>query len=279
VLIILLVIVTGLFTWQYLKSSEQATKIIIINKEKKVLTDQKDSLQRDFENLLGNFNDLKTTNEDINKQLESQKEEIANYLGKIKKLEKNSKELAFYKKKLEELTSLKDNFAAQIDSLTAANKVLQDENSNIKTDLEKKTGENTALNDKVNRAQKVKGANIAVQAFNEKGKPQKKAKKVSSLRICITLLENEIAPAGNKEVFFRIIDSKGNVLYNSEENLFESGGQKIAYSMKNNIEYQNKTVQACGSYKVKEGEVITGSYDVEAYTDGELVGRTSIALE
>lgn len=279
VLIILLVAVTGLFTWQYMKSNEQATKIIIINKEKKDLTDQKDSLTHDFENLLSNFNDLKTTNEDINRQLETQKEEIVEYLNKIKKLEKNSKELAAYKKKLEELTSLKDNFSAQIDSLTNANRALQAENSNIKTEIEAKTGENTALSSKVSRAQKVKGANLTVEAFNEKAKTQKKAKKVTNFKICVTLFENEIAPAGNKDVYFRIIDPAGNVLYTSEQDLFESNGQKIAFSMKNSIDYQNKTVQACASFKLKEGDVKVGSYDVEAYTDGEMIARTNISFE
>ena len=279
VLIILLVAVTGLFTWQYLKSDQQAAKIIIINKENRQLTDQKDSLQHDFENLLSNFNDLQTTNEDINKQLEAQKNEIADYLTKIKTLSKDSKELKAYKKKLEELIKVKDNYVAMIDSLTNANKALQDENVVIKTDLESKTGENNALSEKVTRAQKVKGANLTVEALNEKAKMQKKAKKVTSFKICVTLFANEIAPAGNKDVFFRIIDPQGNVLYNSEENLFESNGQKIAFSVKNTIDYQNKTVQACSTYSVKEGDIKVGSYDVEAYADGEQISRTNISFE
>jgi len=279
VLIILLIAVTGLFTWQYLKSNQQATKIIVITKENKQLVDQKDSLTRDFENLLSNFNDLKTTNEDINSQLESQKVEIAEYLQKIKGLEKNSKELAIYKKKLIELTQLKDNFSAQIDSLTAANKVLQDENSNIKTEIEKKNGENTALSDKVTRAQKVKGANISVETLNEKGKPQKKAKKVASIKICVTLVDNEIAPAGTKDVYFRVVDPAGNVLYQSQDDLFESNGQKLAFSTKVSIDYQNKAVQACSSYKVKATDLKIGNYDVEAYTDGEKIGQTSVTFE
>ena len=279
VLIVLLLAVTGLYTYQYFKTVAQDTALTKLNNEKTRLLTEKDSLQEDYQKLLNDFNDIKTDNSNLQEQINSQKSQIENYLEKIKGLSKNSKELAYYKKKIKELQLNRDAFIAQIDSLTKANKELATQNAAFQSDLEQKKGENNVLSDKVSKAAKIKGVNISIQAFNKKGKPQKKGKRVTEMKLCITLVDNEIAKAGQREVYFRIIDASGAVLHNSNNDVFSFNGTQLGYSSKVTVDYQNKLTQACSSYICAEQTIKTGTYDVEAYTDGEKIGQSQITLE
>ena len=279
VLILLLLSVTGLYTYQYFKTVEQDATLTKISNEKQQILTEKDSIQHDFQKLLTDFNGIKTDNEALQGQINSQKTQIEEYIEKINGLSKNSKELAYYKKKIKELQLNRDAFLAQIDSLTKANKILSDENTVIKSDIEKKNAENTELSSKVSKGEKIKGANVLVSAFGKKSKPVSKAKRVTELKICITLIENEIARSGQREVYFRIIDATGTVIHNSTNELFSFNGQQLGYSTKTTIDYQNKTTQVCCSYTCPELTLKTGSYDVEAYTDGEKIGASQITLE
>jgi len=279
VLILLLLGVTGLYTYQYFRTVEQDEAITKLNNEKLQILSEKDSLQQDFQKLLNDFSDIKTDNSSLQNQISTQKAEIEGYIEKIKGLAKNSKELAYYKNKIKELQNNRDTFLAQIDSLTKVNQILKSENLAFQTDIEKKKGENNALSDKVIKAEKIKGADISIQALNKKGKPQKKAKKVTELKICISLVENEIAKAGQREVFFRIIDISGAVLHGSSNDVFTNNGKQIGYSAKITIDYQNKLVQACGSFVCEEQTLKMGTYEIEAYTDGEKIGQSQITFE
>jgi len=279
VLIILLLGVTGLYTYQYFRTVEQDAALTKLNNEKLQILSEKDSLQQDFQKLLNDFNDIKTDNSSLQAQISSQKTEIEGYLEKIKGLAKNSKELAYYKNKIKELQSNRDTFLSQIDSLTKANQILTSENVAFQSDLEKKKGENNFLSDKVIKAEKIKGANITIQAVNKKGKPQRKGKRVTEMKICITLVENEIAKAGQRDVYFRVIDVSGSVLHGSTNDVFTLNGTQLGYSAKVTIDYQNKLVQACSSYMCEEQTIKAGTYDIEAYTDGEKIGQSQITLE
>jgi len=279
VLILLLLGVTGLYTFQYFKTVEQDAALSKLTTDKQQILTEKDSVQQDFQKLLNDFNDIKTDNSELQQQISSQKAQIEEYLQKIKGLAKDSKQLAYYKNKIKEIELNKDAFVAQIDSLTKANQILKDENSAFQSDLEKKSGENTALSSKVSKAEKIKGASITASALNQKGKPQTKGKKVTEIKSCITLVENEIAKSGVRDVYFRIIDATGAVLHNSAEDVFTSNGQQIGFSSKTSIDYQNKLVVTCTSFTCAAQTIKPGTYEIEAYVDGDKIGQTQITLE
>lgn len=279
ILIILLLGVIGLFIWQLTKSQDQQTKIIVQEKTIKQAATEKDSLQKDFESLLSDYNNIKTDNQALQQQLEADKQQITEYLAQIKTMEVKASQVAFFKKQIAEMKRNRDKLTGQIDSLTQANKVLYDENTQIKGEVQKTQGENQALNEKVSRGAKVKGINCVAEPLNEKGKPNFKSKKVATIKICITLTDNEIAASGSKMVYARIVKPGGDILFNNTENLFESNGQQIAFSTKTEIDYQNKATMVCLSYGAKEGELVPGVYDIEVYTDGDKIGTTSLMLK
>ncbi len=279
ILIILLLAITGLYTFQYIKTVQQDEALSKLTIEKQKVMTEKDSIQRDLQKLLVDFTSLKTDNDTLNQQILSQKAEIESYLEKIKGLSKSSRELAYYKQRIREIQTNRDDLLSQIDSLTRANESLKSENAAFQSDIEQKKGENTRLSGMVSKAEKIKGANISVKLLNEKGKAQIKAKRISEIVICITLIENELAKSGIRNIYFRIIDSKGIVIHESDNNLFPYRSEQLGYSTKTDIDYQNAQVQACGSYKNTSKKLAPGAYDIEAYTDGEKIGQTQITLE
>jgi len=130
----------------------------------------------------------------------------------------------------------------------------------------------------VSQGKKLKGLNLQVSMFNVKGKDTDKAKKVDEIETCITLIENPIAEAGEKNIFLRIVSPSGDILVSSKDNIFEAEGIELAYSAVGSIFYQNKTVESCIKYTPAEGEIVPGFYDIEIFTDGEMIGSTNIEI-
>jgi|GEM_PF-3389027 len=279
ILISLLVVAIGLFTWQYLKSTSLENKNENQAKEINNLNDEKTSIQSELENLLGDYKKLESSNEELNAQLEAERQKIEEYITQVKKLQGKAQQYDFYRRKLKELEKNKEKYIAQIDSLTTQNKILSKENATFKTDLEKTQGENELLAGKVALAKQIKGVNMKAEALTIKGKPTTKAKKVSELKICITLVENPIAEPGIKDVFIRIVEPKGSIMISSKDNLFEANGEEIAYTASGQIDYQNAEVTACIKHGVEAKSLDPGNYDLEVFVDGTLIGSRNIQLD
>jgi len=275
----LLVVAIGLFTWQYLKSSELETEGQKQKTEISNLTTEKESIQSELQTLLKDYKKMESSNVELNAQLEAERQKIEEYIVQVKKLTGKAQQYDFYKRKLKELEDNKSKFIEQIEQLTAQNQVLSTENQNLSTDLEKKQGENEFLAGKVALAQQIKGVNMHSEALTSKGKPTTKAKKVTEMKICITLVENAVAPAGKRDVFIRIVEPNGNIMVSSKDNLFEVNGNEIAYTSSGQINYANAEITACISYPVEEKSLSVGNYDLEVYVDGSLIGSRNIVLD
>jgi hypothetical protein len=120
---------------------------------------------------------------------------------------------------------------------------------------------------------------MKVEAITAKEKTTTKAKRVTELKICITLVENPVAKAGRKDVFIRIVEPSGKIMVTSQDNLFEVNGGEIAYTASGQIVYQNAEITACISHKVEEKSLDLGNYDFEVFIDGTLIGSRNIILD
>lgn len=278
VLILLLIGVTVLYTVQYIKTANQEKLLAKVTLEKETILTEKDSIQHDFSKLLADFNGLKTNNSDLNNEVETQKKEIQNYLKKIKFLDKDSKDLIYFKIKIKEFQLSRDYFVSQIDSLTLVNQALKTENSSIKSEIALTSGENSKLNEKVSKAEQIKGMNLSISFMNDKSKIQKKAKKVTQIKLCITLVQNELSKSGMRDIFFRVYNPSDSVLFDSPNNLFKYGNKSIEYTAKTTVNYQNEAIDACLPYVIKR-TLKSGNYSVEAFSEGHIIGKQSIKLE
>jgi len=68
------------------------------------------------------------------------------------------------------------------------------------------------------------------------------------------------------------------VLAKSETDLFDFQGEKVVFSAKREIDYQNKDIDLCIFYDNK-GDLVSGSYDVNVFMDGMLIGTTQFSIK
>lgn len=283
ILVVILLISNIAFAWLYFKE-KNVTKTLIV--EVADTNQEKDKITDELNSLLVEYDELKTNNDTLNKKLASEQARILELVEEIKKVKNaSSAQIAQYKKELNTLRNIMKSFITQIDSLNTRNQVLTAENIKVKTefiraqDVNKKlTEKNEDLSNKVTIASVIKAANIVATPLNKRGKDVTKASKTEKIQVCFKLTENDIAKAGTREVFVRIARPDELVLASSEENFFNFQGSKIVYTSKREVDYQNKAVDMCIYWQIKE-ELIPGKYSVDIFTDSQLIGSASFDLK
>jgi len=192
-------------------------------------------------------------------------------------------------KETETLRSIMKDYIRTIDSLNTVNQGLvvsldqTKQNLNVVTDeRDQYKNQSEQLTEKVNKGSKLTAFSFVTQGIKEKGsgsyKETDRANACTHIRSCFTLGENSIATSGNKTVYLRIITPGGSVLYENNNNTFNSGDQSLLYSDKKTVNYQNQQVDLCIFYKLN-GEIDKGNYIAQIYCEGALIGTDNFVLK
>ncbi len=252
------------------------------NETEQYLETQKKSLTNELQDLIGEYDALKTNNDSINQKLTEQQEKIKKLLGYQAS---NIQKIKLYEKELKTLRDVLKSYIAQVDSLTTRNQQLIQENTEVKGSLDvareeniKLSTEKEDLSSKVQKASVITTSNIVVTPLNKRGKDEDKSTRITKLKVCFTLRENAIASTGTKEVFIRITRPDEMVLAYSESDVFNFQGQQIVYSAKRQIEYENKDLDVCIFWDNND-KIIVGTYTVDIFTDGALIGTTKFTIK
>lgn len=246
-----------------------------------ILEDQT-SLQKELQDLIGEYDGLKSDNDSMNKQIAGQQEKIKRLLGERAS---NIELITKYKKELSTLRDVLKSYIAQVDSLNTRNQQLVQENVEVKTNLEQARAENLKvsqekdeLSSQVQKASVITTSNIVVTALNKRGKDENRVKNMTKLRVCFTLRENAIAKAGTKDIFIRITRPDGAVIAYSESDLFDFQGQQIVYSAKRQVEYENKDIDVCIFWD-NNNQLVVGTFTIDIFTDGNMIGTTKFEIK
>jgi len=252
------------------------------------ITTEKNELELELNDMLLQYDSLSSDNDTLNAQLLSERARVEELIQKVK-----SGNWTIYKlkKETESLRKIMKGFVHTIDSLNTANIELMAENKNIKGELGKERDKSNLLeSEKSKLAEKVKIGEklqaVFIESYGQKVKNNnihkrtERAKVVEKIKTCITVGENDLAKAGKKMVYVRIIGPSGKVLTLSEDkaNMFEFDGIRGLYSVKKEINYENKEIDVCLYWDVKTS-VISGKYIVYAYADNHEVGITEFILD
>ncbi len=242
----------------------------------------KDSLNDELSTLYADFDSLKTNNDSMNILIAAQQEKIMKI---IKDNNYNRYRISQYKKELGTLREIMRSFVVQIDSLNTLNQQLTAQNIEISSKLkqtesekEKLQEKTEILNSKVELASRLSAKEIVAVGLNKNSKERDRSKTIEKVRTCFTLRENNIVPAGPKSIFLRIIRPDGFLMVDNTENTFESEDGQLIYSAKREVEYENQDVPMCIYYEKTE-EFTEGTYKVELYADGHLIGESSFTFK
>ena len=281
-LILLIIIVLALgaasvILFSKLKDSQQQAK-----EDKEYFQGEKQSLSKELNDLIGEYDALKSNNDSMNKQISEQQEKIKKLLS-IQGA--NAALLKKYKNELGTLREVLKSYIAQVDSLNTRNQQLVQENTDVKSKLETARNENIEsskkideLNTAVEKGSIISTSNLTVELLNKRGKEEKNASKITKVKVCFTLRENKLAKAGTKDVYIRIMRPDGAVIAYSDTDLFDFEGQQIVYSAKRQVEYENKDVDLC-IYWDNNKQLEMATYTIDIFTDSHLIGTTSFTVK
>ena len=211
--------------------------------------------------------------EEANKIMEQLKNERRLNYAKIRQ----------YQKEVGTLRTVMQGYIRQIDSLNTINKKLTKENISYKKEissaqLRAEMAEERAeeLNNKVRVGSVIRARSIGIEMLNAKKKPVTRVKNAGALRVNFVLGGNELAEPGQKTIYLCITSPDGYVLSSPDAASFTFETEQKIYSAKRDLDYQNDDLGASIYYT---GSGFTaGTYHVELYCDGRLIGQTDVAL-
>ena len=197
----------------------------------------------------------------------------------------NTKEIARLKKELQTLRKIMRNYVVQIDSLNRANEQLKVEKneavkkykqaSSTATTLKK---EKEKLTERVTLESRLDATGINVTPVNGRGKKAKVIKKMEQFVVDFRISKNITAPVGEKTIFVRIMKPDDDILLKSRADVFTFEGKEINYSMKKLVEYDGEELPVTMYWNIEEF-LSPGTYRVDIFADGNLIGRKSFTLE
>ena len=196
----------------------------------------------------------------------------------------NATEIRRLKKELTSLRKVMIGYINQIDSLnrlTAQQKeiiadVTQKYNA-ASRQISNLSEEKKNLTKTVTLAAQLDATNISVQPTNKRGKTAKKVKDIVKFKINFSIVKNITAETGERTLYIRITKPDNDVLTKSPSNTFPYENRELVYSIKKYIEY-NGEEQTVTVYWDVEEYLYAGTYRVDIFTDGTLIGSQSFNL-
>jgi FtsZ-binding cell division protein ZapB len=281
---IVLLIICAVLAWKMITYKSEITVLTV---EKQGLTDEKAQMIANLEKLQKQYDQLSEENEGLTDMFEKEKEHVESLLTQIKSAQGS---VAKYKGQVTALEGRLKEYEQQIEQLKSQNKELVAQNFDIKTSLDSTITENNSLNnennnltDKVNKGSVLSVYDMDASGIKISGKkeiPTVKSKRAEKIRVSFTIGENAIATAGQKDVFLRIADPSGNILSKTtgDEFSFDFQNNKLQYSIKETINYQNKPIDLC-LYWDKTSDFVNGTYTVDIFADGNAIGTSTFIFE
>ncbi|MCQ2252351.1 MAG: hypothetical protein MJZ61_02745 [Bacteroidales bacterium] len=247
---------------------------------------EKDSLNREMEQMLDNYNQLQTTNDTINAQLEEQKAKVVALMEDLKRTKaQNRDSLKKYHAEVETLRAIMRSFVVQIDSLNTKNIMLTEENnrltgqlSNAKNENRQLTSAKDSLQGRVKEAEALKAVGMKLVALNDRDNETSRVLKTNKFRVTFTINENDMTKTGDKDLLIRVVKPDGGILINENSGLFKYQGKEISYSAKKTINYDGKTQNAT-VYAISREVLAPGVYQADVFCEGKNIGNVSVKLD
>ena len=273
VIILLAIILAGLSVLYFNLNRQQQEDYALLQADR-------DTIQSNLTSLINEYDNLKYQNDTIAAQL-AKATEMVEQLKRERRF--NYNKLKAYQKEVGTLRAVMKNYLRQIDSLNTINKKVSAENvslrkeistANLRADVAEERA--SELQNKVQMGAVLRARDIAMVPLNARDKLVSRVKNAVTLRVDFTISANELASTGNREIYVCIKSPEGYLMTTDAMPTFDLNGVRTGYSASREVDYQNEDVDVSIYYR--GSGFMEGAYLVEIYTDGTLVGKSTIAL-
>lgn len=248
---------------------------------------EKEEMENEYTRFANQYDELQyqLSNDSLIDVLEKEKVKTQRLLEELRSVKTtNAREIMRLKKELATVRSVLRTYIVQIDSLNRINKVLTEENREVKQKYSEATRritnlaqEKKELNEKVELASQLDATNIRIKPQNKRGKEAKRVKDVVKFTISFTITKNISAQAGERTLYVRITKPDNNVLTKSSSDTFEYENRTLGYSIKKYIEYSGEEQNVTVYWDVEEF-LYAGDYRIDIFAEGTLIGSQSFNL-
>ncbi|MBN2482189.1 MAG: hypothetical protein JXB19_10635 [Bacteroidales bacterium] len=278
VIVIVLAIATIVLGYKYYQESRQ---LVQTTEEKSILEDVKSDLEKQLRNMIVEYDSLKTNNDSVNNLLAQEQEKITRLL---RMQATDAEKIRKYQSELETLRKVMRNYIVQIDSLNTRNRLLTEENIQVRQQLTSVEEQNIALasekellTTQVQLASVLSAKNIVIEPQRRNDRSTNKIRNLEQIKVCFTVRENAIAEPGPKQINMRIIRPDELILPSDGGETFEFNGEQVVYSAQRELDYQNSDIDIC-IFWTKNTDLIAGNYTVILYAEGYEIGSASFSL-
>lgn len=263
---------------------------------------EKESLNKDYNAAIARLDNMKSENASMDSLIQRQGGQLGQMREEIKRIlsDKNASQAELKKAKnliaqLEELTM---KFQKQIGALKQENIQLVEEKRNLIEEKNIKELENEGLKENKKELEEtvelgtvLSANNISMNVINkrknlfgkEKNKSTTKAKKADLLEINFALGVNRLAESGEKTIFITVKNPAGEVIHsmgNASGTIDLADGSQQQYTTKKIVPYtKGKNSFNVQTNCVPTDDFMAGTYKVELYNKGYLIGKDDITLK
>ncbi|PVZ14019.1 hypothetical protein [Porphyromonas loveana] len=290
-----LIVLMGLFfNWQVIRerSALEQDRENFAKLEKEAMQDELDRISEDYteqyNKLSGNAGEMniQLANDSLLAQLTAERTRVNRLQDELKTVKAtNARRIGELRGEIKTLRAVLKSYVVQIDSLNAANERLRTENQEVRRNYAQAAGEasrlkveKAELTGKVELASKLEAAGISIGLLDKKGRAVKNVAKLKTIQMNFIIPKNITAPVGEKAIYARILTPNDEVLQRSSGDVFPFEGKQIAYSCRKQIEYTGDQTDVVLYWNVVQ-TLTSGSYRVDFFADGHLIGRKSFKLD
>ncbi len=252
------------------------------------LSDTLNLRSEEMEQFVGKNAELDKVIAEKQEQLDIQKKKIQNLFASNKmtkaELSKARDLIAQYQTSISDMTAKVDELTRQNQELMASNEKLATDLNSEKTTTTRLTEQNNGLSKKVAVGSLLPIAKVDVTAVktrnNGKEVEVRRAKTAQNLKIKFETGENRVIDPGQVDLYVRIINPKGETIAVADQGsgTLQSADspEQVSYTKKAEIDYNqtNKTVVVYWGMNIQQ----PGTYKVELYQNGHVVGQGSVQL-
>lgn len=294
--IILIALLVGANIFLYIKYTQKEKQTITLTEALNIDSMRIVDLDAKYTSALTELNAMRGQNRLLDSLLDVKESEIKSMKANLDKALKDKKiSDAEYKKQVEMLQSVISDLKNQITVLEKEKGILIEQKDALGKQLNATLDENGQLKQQnkvlakkatigaLLKAQNLKAVGVFGRGKKNKEVETNNAKKVENIRVCFDVDENKASEPGTKVFMLRIVSPEGVTLavQSQGSGVFElaESGEKSQYTMKQEINYEQKKRNVCMYWEGAAGGFNKGTYTIEVYQDGYNVGTTTLVLK
>ena len=281
-------ILTGILAVALVALGIYTVKFYNDEKENRELLEQEKAvIEEELNDLIVRYDEAIAENEGLDSELVAARERIMVLRDSVQDMEANLSVLARYRREVNNLRKEKDELFRVVDSLSNQNRQLITEIDSTNNVLLERTRlsdslreRNQNLANQVDRASELKVSGLRGEGVIERNSGRlvvnDRTRRVDKVRTCFTLTANDLAEAGEKELYVQVYNPNNNLV--GDQIAVQHEGGVMVYSAATKVYYENDELDVCILANALEDNLIEGNYKVLVYNGSQLIGATNFSL-